>query len=279
MQVKLLLPVVEEMTSLSNIFRRRQYEPIEKEGVRTIEVRTFPTVEEVEEEGREIDPYAVKEQQLSEKENTIVRREREVNERIAQIENERRRALEEVENSRQSWLTEKEQLQKEAYAEGFQKGQNEGFAEAQKAMQEQIERANEIARLSKQNGDAHIAAQERVILDLAMATARRIIGAELKGDEETYLAIVKRAIKEARETEEIKLYISPKYFDLVSQNRDELETLFPPDIPFLIFANEDFEATECYVETNHGRIEVTIDTQLKELKNTLVSILESGDES
>ena len=36
-------------------------------------------------------------------------------------------------------------------------------------------------------------------------------------------------------------------------------------------------ATECYIETNHGRIVVSIDEQLNELREKLVEIMESGD--
>ena len=88
----------------------------------------------------------------------------------------------------------------------------------------------------------------------------------LEDDEEVYLSVVKRALKEAREMKEIKLYVSLDYFELVSDNRSELASIFPPNVPFLIFANDDFESDDCYIETNHGRIVVSIDEQLNELK-------------
>ena len=73
----------------------------------------------------------------------------------------------------------------------------------------------------------------------------------------------------------IKLYISPTYFTLVSNNREELASIFPLDVPFMIFVNEDIQATDCYIETNHGRIVVGIDEQLQELRSKLNGILES----
>ena len=42
--------------------------------------------------------------------------------------------------------------------------------------------------------------------------------------------------------------------------------MFPSDVPFMIFVNEDLQNTESYIETNHGRIVVSIDEQLKELR-------------
>ena len=38
---------------------------------------------------------------------------------------------------------------------------------------------------------------------------------------------------------EIKIYVSPDYYDFVSKNRDELAAMFPTDVPFMIFVNED----------------------------------------
>jgi len=64
---------------------------------------------------------------------------------------------------------------------------------------------------------------------------------------------------------------------MISANRAELAALFPPDVPFLIFANDDFETTECYIETNHGRIVVSMDEQLNELRERLLEIMESGE--
>ena len=110
-----------------------------------------------------------------------------------------------------------------------------------------------------------------------MLSAERIIGQTLQDDEEIYLSVVKRALKETREMKEIKLYVSLDYFELVSDNRSELASIFPPNVPFLIFANDDFESTECYIETNHGRIVVSIDEQLNELREKLIGIMESGD--
>ena len=100
----------------------------------------------------------------------------------------------------------------------------------------------------------------------------------LERDEELFVSIVKRGLKEAREMKEIKLYVSPTYYQLVTENRDELAEMFPPDVPFLIFVNEDLNDTESYIETNHGRIVVSIDEQLKELRLKLYELLESKDD-
>ncbi|GKV55592.1 hypothetical protein NCCP2222_15390 [Sporosarcina sp. NCCP-2222] len=177
----------------------------------------------------------------------------------------------------EAWQQEKDVLQQQAYEEGFQVGFEEGRNKALAEMHEAIHQANEVTRMSHENAERYLESQERVILDLAITTAERILGLKLEEDEEVFLSIVKRGLKEAREMKEVKLYVSSEYYPLLSENRSELAAIFPPDVPFLIFANEDFDSTECAIETNHGRIVVSVDEQLNELKEKLVEILEGGE--
>ena len=195
----------------------------------------------------------------------------------AEIEQLRQTATEDISIDASSLENEKTVLQQQAYEEGFQVGYEEGHNKSLSDMATSVRNANETTELSHENARQYLISQERIILDIAMLSAERIIGQTLKDDEEVYLSVVKRALKETREMKEIKLYVSLDYFELVSDNRSELSSIFPPNVPFLIFANDDFESTECYIETNHGRIVVSIDEQLNELREKLIGIMESGD--
>ena len=119
--------------------------------------------------------------------------------------------------------------------------------------------------------------QEAVILELAMTSAEHIIGVTLARDDEVFVSIIQKALKEAREMKLVKIYVAPAYYELVCASRDELMTMFPPDVPFLIFVNEDLHTTESYIETNHGRIVVSIDTQLQQLRKALSELLHSKE--
>lgn len=195
----------------------------------------------------------------------------------SEIEQMRQTANEDIAAMHTAWENEKTILQQQAYEEGFQIGHEEGRSKVLAEMADTIKLTNDTTTLSNENAKHHLANQERVILDLGIRTAERIIGKTLEDDEEIYISIVRRALKEAREMKEVRLYVSIDYFKLISDNRQELASIFPPDVPFLVFANDDFASTQCYIETNHGRIVVSIDDQLNELKERLVEIMESGD--
>lgn len=193
----------------------------------------------------------------------------------ATLEQLRQTAHDDIDAMRSAWETEKAELQQRAYEEAFQVGFEEGTKKSVSEMQESIKQANEAIEIAKKNAQSYLDDQEQLIVEIAMKSAERILGQALDGDDELFLSIVKRGLKEAREMREVRVYVSPGYYKLVSDSREELASIFPPDVPMLIFVNDEFESTDCYIETNHGRIVVSVDEQLNEMKERLVELLES----
>lgn len=259
------------MTLLSNIFRANN--TITEEGKKIeITIRSL-SVPELAESPDELTLDAV----FAERDRLLDEAKLMMEQEKASIEQMRQIASEDIASMQAAWQDEKPVLQQQAYDEGFQVGYEDGRNKVLSDMADSIRNANEVTRLSYGNAQKYLESQERVILELAIRTAERIMGQTLQEDQESYLSLIKRALKEAREMKEIKLYVSLDYFELVSDNRTELASIFPPDVPFLIFVNEDFDSTDCMIETNHGRIVVSIDEQLNELRSKLVEIMESGE--
>ena len=191
-----------------------------------------------------------------------------------QFEQFRQQQLEEIEKLKQAWEEERRVLEQEAYEKGFQEGYEEGIQKANADMSQTLTIANQVIEDARINADKYLQDQEKVILDLALKATERIIGTALDLDQELYLSIVKKGLKEVREMKEVKIYVSPTYHHIVSKSRDELNEIFPPDTPFFIFVNEELNDTESYIETNHGRIVLSIDDQLHELRLKLSEILD-----
>lgn len=186
--------------------------------------------------------------------------------------------FQEIEQLKLTWEEERPTRVQEAYDEGFGQGYEDGVNKANEAMAEMLKTANEVIIHAQENARKYLDDQEAVILELGLTAAERILGTSLERDDQLFVSIVKRGLKEAREMKEIKIYVSPVYYELITKNRDELAEMFPPDVPFLIFVDEDLEqATDCFIETNHGRIVVSIDEQLNELRLKLNEILESKE--
>jgi len=260
---------VEEMTSLSKIFRN-VYLNETKENSKPIQIRNLHVQEVMDtDEPLTLDVLVQERSKMME----------EVNQEIAETRFILTKDIEEtkqyVKDQQNAWEEQKVAYQQQAYDEGFMQGLEEGRLKAQADMQSSLKLANESMKIAHENATKYLQQQEQVILELSIRTAERIIATKLEENEELFLSIVKRGLKEAREMKEIKLYVSPTYFELVSNNREELSSIFPVDVPFMIFVDEDMNETDCYIETNHGRIVVSIDEQVQELRRKLVDILDS----
>lgn len=255
---------------MSNVFKPFQANSAD-ERTRQISIRNLHIDIKNQEEPKSIDALLTERAQSIEAERRVIENEKK------QIDEMRRIAAEDIESMQLAWAEEKLQLQKQAYDEGFQIGFTEGHNKALADMSASIDHANEITKKSQEAAVEYQASQESVILELAMKAAEQILNETLRENDERFLSVVRKALLEVRETKEIKLYVSVKYYDFVQENRSELAAIFPPTTPFLIFANEEFDDQECFIETNHGRIVVSIDEQLNELRERLIEVLEMED--
>lgn len=257
------------MTSLSKIFRN-VYLSESKENTKPIQIRNLYVQEMMNtDEPLTIDVLTQERSKMLDQVN------QEIAEKRALLTKDIEETKQYVENQLNAWEEEKIVYQQQAYDEAFIQGLEEGRLKAQADMQNSLKLANETMKIAHENAANYLQQQEQVILELALRTAERIIAAKLEDNEELFLSIVKRGLKEAREMKVIKLYVSPTYFELVSNNREELSSIFPVDVPFMVFVDEDMNETDCYIETNHGRIVVSIDEQVQELRRKLVDILDN----
>ena len=258
------------MTSLSRIIRSFHVQPKE-EDVREIKIQRIFEEEALPEMGEDVtltvaDVHRERDTLLAEARATLNAEQQAFTEERAQL-------LDEVEQLRQAWEEERPQHVNQDYEDGFAQGYEEGAQKAEAALHADLEQANYIVQQAAENAQAYLASQEQVILALAMQAAEHIIGTSLEHNKELFVPVVKRALKEAREMKEIKIYVAPKYYEVLTAKRDELAEIFPPDVPLLLFVIEELEETECYIETDHGRIVVTIDEQLSELRSKLFELL------
>lgn len=263
------------MTSLSRIIRSK-FTQASNEAIKEIQIKDMyiPPIELSDVNDEEVMTI---EDVLAEHDLLLAEAKASIEQERLSLEQQHQRQLEEIEQLKVSWEQEKPKLEQQAYDEGFAQGYEEGLSKANVDMSQSLQIANQVIEDAKDNARKYIEDQEQVILDLGLTAAERILATTLEREDELFVSIVKRGLKEAREMKEIKIYVSPQYYALITKNRDELSEMFPIDVPFMIFVNEDLGTTECFIETNHGRIVVSIDEQLHELRMKLSEILDSKE--
>lgn len=175
----------------------------------------------------------------------------------------------------QDWEQQKAAMGEESRAMGFERGLEEGHEKGYEEYRELIKAAQDTVEASKQDYLNHIEAAEKVILDLGMKVAGKILGKKLTENEEVFLFLVKRALKNARDYKQIQLHIHPNHYQFMLSNKDEMVAVFPKEIDLYIFPDDDLSEDSCIIESDNGRIDASVDSQLEEIKQKLFEMLES----
>nr|WP_077211520.1 flagellar assembly protein FliH [Bacillus dakarensis] len=157
------------------------------------------------------------------------------------------------------------------FDEGFQEGQQRGYEE----VRELIGEAVQIVENSKLDYQKKIQSSELTILDLGLKVAEKIIGEQLASNPDHFLAIVRNALKEARDYREIQLHVNPYYYGFLISQKEDLLKIFPKETELYIYPDPDLPEQSCIIESASGRIDASVDQQLEEIKRKLFEMLES----
>lgn len=175
----------------------------------------------------------------------------------------------------EAWQQEKLELIEEAKKEGFQMGYLDGKDQGYKEFKATISLGKEVVASAKKDYQKQIQSSEKVILQLGVKVAEQIIGNKLEENEETFLSMAKRALKEASEYKEVQLHIHPKHYGYILSQKEELLSIIPKETDIYIFPNDDLQNSSCIIESANGKIDASVDSQLEEIKTKLLEILES----
>ena len=255
------------MILLSRIIKSYQAkEQAEKEIF--IKIRPFPTIDlNEEEQASEVNHTQLYEQ--------IEQAKQEAESILNDAKEQAQTIFAEIEQAKNQWeLEEKPMYLEQAQKEGYQQGKEDGTQKGYSDMTNILSHAKEIVALSKQDYEKHIESAEPIILELAIKVAEKIIGLKLNETNDTFLSIVKRTIKQARDNREVQLHVHPIQYPFILSQKEELEAIFPKNTDFYIYPDEDLLENSCIIESENGRIDASVDSQLEELRTKLIEFME-----
>jgi flagellar assembly protein FliH len=177
-----------------------------------------------------------------------------------------------VEEQRVQWEAERQELMEQAQLEGYQKGFAAGQQEGLQSYQAKIEEAQNMIQLAQQDYKATVEGSEDALLDLGLRLAEKILHEKLKDEPESYLSLVKGAIADWKERSDLRLYVHTDSYELVLQQKEELALLTGNDFDLMIMPQHDLPDGGCILETKHGRIDASLDSQLTVLREKLFEI-------
>ncbi|SEH72905.1 flagellar assembly protein FliH [Halobacillus karajensis] len=178
----------------------------------------------------------------------------------------------EIEEMKAAWMEEKKVMENDAYQKGMDQGFQQGYKEGHASLENRWREANDIVQKAKSVHDRIVIKHEETMVEVAMKAAEKILNTKLKEDSDLFLPVVQRVIEEVKRQPEISLYVHPAYYGLVHSQIEELERLIAPSTHLTIYAKGDLDPFSCVVESPFGKLDGSIDTQLNELRQQLLSI-------
>ncbi|UXO89740.1 flagellar assembly protein FliH [Bacillus safensis] len=195
---------------------------------------------------------------------------------LEQANSELEKTMAEINQRRIDFEEERMQLIEEAKQAGYQEGFQKGEADANMQYQAILDQANDIVSLARQDYEEKIESSAEQIVELAFELAKRVWYAA-EDTKDQFLALVKQVIAEVKEYENISIYVDPEHYEHVMEYKDELIRILQKDTHLAIYSDEKAPKGTCYVETSFGKVEASVDTQMNQLKEKLLEVIDSGD--
>lgn len=184
---------------------------------------------------------------------------------------------EEIGREKEEWeklkQEEMERIQKEGYESGFQAGKQESLAQYSHL----IDEANALTERATDEYYEKIKQYESTVIQLAMQVSEKILNDKLLDEPKSFVPIVKAAIQDLKENYSYSIYLHPDNYDIVLNQKEELYELVDEKSTISLYIDNEIDVNSCLIEHSSGRIDASVDTQLKEIKRALTQLMETNE--
>lgn len=146
--------------------------------------------------------------------------------------------------------------------------QTEGYEEGFKTWLEHVAKLEEeIPKVRKEF--------ERVLVSIALGTAKKIVGREMELSENVIVDIVANALKPVASHKKITIYVSKQDWAVLEKHKPELKKLFEALEAFSIRERSDIAPGGCIIETEGGIINAQLENQWRTLEKALDNLMKT----
>ncbi len=164
----------------------------------------------------------------------------------------------------------KQQSIESGYAEGLQKGYDDGIAQAKQEISDRIwgmdVLSSSVFRVKKEI----INSAEMEILQLSTLIAEKVLRQKLEIDPELMKGIIKGAIEQLKEKEEVKIIVNPALTQNLYEFSGELQETIRGLKSIKIIEDRTIPKDGVIVESAESRIDARIETQIREITQNIM---------
>lgn len=170
------------------------------------------------------------------------------------------------------WQAEREQLYQQRYEEGYQAGLEAREAEAREA----VERLAALHQAIEQERAQLLREAEGLVVELAIAVARRIVGVQVEIDPKVLLRGVRAALEQLSEWSQLELKVHPDDLQIARRFAQRWVEKVAQQAIIKVLPSDSVGRGGCLVEGNEENIDARLESQLQVLHQALRAAL-SGE--
>jgi len=160
-------------------------------------------------------------------------------------------------------------IEREAYEKGFSAGEKAGFELGRQKAEKLFQSLQGVLDELTTFKESLYEEVEKEVIELALLIARKIIHHDVESDRESVMRSVRRAMKVAATSGEITIKVNPRDMEVMLRYKDELARFGVGVKGVRIEGDESVGKGGCFIETNYGVVDATVEGLLAEIEEKL----------
>lgn len=157
------------------------------------------------------------------------------------------------------------------HKEGFQKGYDEGKEESNLL----IEEANSIKREYIEEKEKALNSIETDVINLVFSVVEKTLNQKLEENDEIIVNLVLKGLESLNSKDDIRIRVSKDDFEKVDGSKEAILSKVSLIDNLKVDVDSNFKKGDCIIESSKGNVDVSIDTQIKNVEEDLKNLLDS----
>lgn len=167
---------------------------------------------------------------------------------------------------------EADKVKDEVREAAFEQGKKEAMSKAASEATALREQARSVLRQAEEIRRQTLESVEAEIVRLSIEIAEKILSVKLNLHPHVVVEIAKEAIDMLHERDQVVLFVNPAEVPLFEDNKERLLKHLSPKGELHIIGDHDISPGGCIAETEHGRVDATMETRFENLWKSLEDI-------
>lgn len=164
-----------------------------------------------------------------------------------------------------------EEIEQQAYEDGFQQGQKDGQEVGRRALEEVVKRLQSLASTLEQDREGLFQKREGFLLDLVLLVSEKLVARELSLHPEAIRQIIEEGFRQVAHQEGLRLLVNPLDYEVLQQ--ENLES-WPPGVE--LRADGTISPGGFRLETSLGEVDGTRETRWSLIVQAVHQALETA---